>query len=36
MTDPAHAGRMLFVNIPVVDLERPASAHGSVSAALRL
>jgi predicted lactoylglutathione lyase len=22
MTDPAHAGRMLFVNIPVADLER--------------
>ena len=22
MTDPAHAGRMLFVNMPVADLER--------------
>ncbi len=22
MTDPAHAGRMPFVNIPVADLER--------------
>src|ERR671939_2150809 len=22
MTDPAHAGRMLFVNIPVADVER--------------
>ena len=22
MTNPAHAGRMLFVNIPVTDLER--------------
>jgi hypothetical protein len=33
MTNPAHPGRMLFVNLPVADLERSKAffAHAAVA-----
>ena len=30
MTDPAHAGRMLFVNMPVADVERSKAFFSSL------
>src|SRR5215467_8345669 len=30
MTDPAHAGRMLFVNMPVTDVERSKAFFGAL------